>query len=141
MATIVNKLKGTLHLGPVDPAGVDMEAQISEVGAPQSVSRDSPVTVLTGDTVQSSATYSWELSGSMLLDLSDPAGIFYAVQGMQGTEQPFTFLPIGIDGPTISGICIVDGFSWPVQKAGSMATSTFAWPCQGPVTITPPAGP
>jgi hypothetical protein len=138
MPTVVNKLKGTLHLGPVAPGGTDMEAQISEVGAPQSVSRDAAVTVLTGDTVQSSATYSWELSGQMLLDLSDPAGIFYAVQAMQGTEQPFTFMPIGPTGPTFDGICIVDGFSWAVQKAGSMATATFAWPCQGAVTITPP---
>ena len=110
MPTIANKLKGTFKLGDTS-TGVAMEAQISNIGVPQTVTRDSPVTVLTGDVVQAAATYSNTISGTALLDLSDPDGMYYFVANNQGAELPFTFLPIGATGPTFSGTCIVDGWS------------------------------
>lgn len=136
VATVADKLQGTLMLGTTP--GVQVEAQISEIGTPQTVTRDSPQTVLTGDVIQSQATYSWELSGTMLLDLSDAAGSYYAIRNWQGTEQPFTFLPLGTLGPTWTGVVIIDGFDTPVLKAGALITSTFKWPIQGQVTVTPP---
>jgi hypothetical protein len=140
MATLVSKLKGTLKIGTTP--GVQLEPQVAEIGTPQTVTRDSPQTVLTGDVVQSQATYSWELSGTLLLDLTAPAatGIYYQLQAMQGTEQAFTYLPVGTPGPTFAGVCIIDGFDTPVQKAGSLISSSFKWPVQGKVTITPPGG-
>jgi hypothetical protein len=117
-----------------------MEAQISNIGVPQTVTRDSPVTVLTGDVVQASATYSWALTGSALLDLSDPDGVFYFVTAHQGEQMPFEFLPIGATGPTFSGTVIVDGWDTEELAAGAMLTSKFTWPMQGQRTVTPPAG-
>ena len=102
MPTTVNKLLGTLKLGDT-ATGMAMEAQVAQVGTPQTVTRDSPVTVLTGDVVQASATYSWALTGQALLDLSDPDGVFYFVNENQGQQMPFTFLPIGAAGPTDRG--------------------------------------
>jgi hypothetical protein len=139
MPTVVNKLLGTLQLGDTT-TGMAMEAQVSQVGTPQTVTRDSPVTVLTGDVVQASATYSWALTGQVLLDLSDPAGVFYFVNEHQGEQMPFEFMPIGATGPTIAGTCIVDGWDTEVINAGSIAQSKFTWPIQGQRTITPPAG-
>lgn len=136
MATVANKLKGTLKVGPT--AGIPLEAQVSEVGTPQTVTRDSAVTVLTGDVIQAPATYSWELAGSMLLDLSTAAGSYYSVRAMTGTEQPFTFQPIGAAGPTFAGTVMVDGFDTPPIKAGALIVSTFKWPIQGQMTVTPP---
>jgi hypothetical protein len=140
MATIANRLLGTLSVGTTP--GVQIEAQVSEAGTPQTVTRDSPLTVLTGDVIQSQATYSWELSGTLLLDLSSPgtSGIYYQLHAMQGSEQPFEFLPVGAAGPTYSGTVIIDGFDTPVQKAGGLLTSSFKWPVQGQMTLTPPAG-
>jgi hypothetical protein len=141
MATVVNKLKGTLLLGTTPPTtGVQMEMQVTKVGFPQTVTRDSPVTVLTGDLIQAAATYSWSLSGEALLDLSNKAGVFYFVRANQGTQMAFSFLPIGAAaGPTITGTVIVDGWSTEEIAAGSNIVSKFVWPIQGQITITPPA--
>jgi hypothetical protein len=140
MPTIVNKLKGTLKLGDT-ATGVAMEAQVSHVGVPQTVTRDAAVVVLTGDQVQASAVYSWSLTGEVLLDLSDPSGVFYYVQAHQGEEMPFEFLPIGSTGPTFSGTVINDGWSTEELASGAIVSSKFAWPMQGQLTTTPPAGP
>lgn len=140
MPTVVNKLRGTLKLGDAS-TGVAMEAQVSQIGTPQTVTRDAAVTVLTGDVVQSSATYSWSLTGQVLLDLSDPDGVYYFVHANQGTEMPFTFLPIGAGGPTFAGTCIVDGWDTEELAAGAIMQSKFTWPLQGQMTITPPSGP
>jgi hypothetical protein len=76
----------------------------------------------------------------MLLDLTDPAGIFYWVHTNQGTDQPFEFQPIGTTGPTISGVCIIDGWNLEELAAGALIASKFAFPVQGQITITPPGG-
>jgi hypothetical protein len=137
MPTVVNKLKGTFKLGDTS-TGQAMEAQVSAIGTPQTVTRDSPVTVLTGDVVQAAATYSWTISGTVVLDLSDPDGVYYFVQQNLGAEMPFEFVPIGATGPTVTGTCIVDGWNTEEINAGSIIISKFAWPIQGQITITPP---
>jgi hypothetical protein len=137
MPTVVNKLLGTIKLGDVS-TGMAMEAQISDIGVPQTVTRDAAVTVLTGDVVQASATYSWAITGQALLDMSDPSGIYYFVLEHQGEQMPFEFLPIGATGPTITGTCIVDGWDSGELKAGAIVVSKFAWPVQGQATTTPP---
>ena len=139
MPTTVNKLVGTLKLGDT-ATGVAMEAQVAQVGTPQTVTRDAAVTVLTGDVIQASATYSWALTGQVLLDLSDPDGVFYFVNSNQGQQMPFEFLPIGATGPTISGTVIVDGWDTEELAAGSIVQSKFTWPMQGARTVTPPTG-
>jgi hypothetical protein len=136
MATTVNKMIGTLSIGTTTP--VNIEAQVSKIGTPQTVTRDAPVTVLTGDVVTSAATYSWALSGEMLLDLSNKTGAYYSIRAMMGQTQPFTFHPIGTTGPTITGNCIIDGFDTEELNAGAIAVSKFAWPVQGQITVTPP---
>lgn len=137
MPTTVNKLLGTLKLGD-EATGMAMEAQISQVGTPQTVTRDSPVTVLTGDVVQASATYSWALTGQALLDLSDPDGVYYFVAAHLGEQMPFTFLPIGAAGPTFAGTVIVDGWDTEELASGAIIQSKFTWPLQGQMTTTPP---
>ena len=140
MPTVVQKLKGTLKLGDTS-TGKEMEAQVTKVGVPQTVTRDSPVTVLTGDLIQAAVTYSWSLTGEALLDMSDPTGMFYFVRTNQGAQLAFEFCPAGaLEGPTITGTVIVDGWSTEELAAGSNITSKFAWPIQGQITVTPPAG-
>jgi hypothetical protein len=115
-----------------------MEAQVTKVGIPQTVTRDSPVTVLTGDLIQAAATYSWSLTGEALLDLSNKTGMFYFVRTNQGTQMPFTFCPVGsVNGPTITGTVIVDGWNTEELSSGSNMISKFNWPIQGQITITP----
>ena len=104
MPTITANLRGTLHLGDV-ASGMDCEAQVSNIGVPQTVTRDSPVTVLTGDVVQAAATYSWSLSGTMVIDYADPTGVYYWVHDNQGSEQAFLFSPSGADGPDRGHVC------------------------------------
>jgi hypothetical protein len=137
VATTVNKLLGTLKLGDTT-TGVAMEAQVSKVGVPQTVTRDAAVTVLTGDVVQAAATYSWALSGEVLLDMSDPSGVYYFVISHQSEQLPFEFLPIGAAGPTITGTCIVDGWDTEELAAGAIVISKFTWPIQGGRNVAPP---
>ena len=140
MPTIVNKLIGTLKLGDT-ATGVAMEAQVSQIGTPQTVTRDAAVTVLTGDVIQAGATYSWALTGQALLDLSDPDGVFYFVNANQGQQLPFSFLPIGAAGPTIAGTVIVDGWDTEELAAGAIVQSKFTWPMQGPAVDNPAGRP
>src|SRR6516162_1335079 len=120
MATVVSKLVGTLQLGDVT-TGKAMEAQVSTIGVPQTVTRDSPVTVLTGDIVQAAATYSWSLTGTVVLDYTDKTGIYYYVHSNQGKEMPFTFAPSGATGgPTYTGTVIVDGWNTEELNSGAM---------------------
>jgi hypothetical protein len=139
VATVVQKLKGTLLLGTATPpTGCPMEAQVTKVGIPQTVTRDSPVTVLTGDLIQAAATYSWSLTGEALLDLSNKTGMFYFVRTNQGASLPFTFCPVGaVNGPTITGTVIVDGWNTEELSSGSNMISKFNWPIQGQNTNTP----
>jgi hypothetical protein len=137
MPTIVNKLLGTVKLGDT-ATGISFEAQVSQIGVPQTVTRDAAVTVLTGDVVQASATYSWALTGTVVLDLTDPDGIFYFVNANQGQMLPFEFAPIGPTGPTITGTLIVDGWATEALNAGAIVVSQFTWPLQGQRTVTPP---
>jgi hypothetical protein len=139
VVTVVQKLKGTLLLGTATPpTGCPMEAQVTKVGIPQTVTRDSPVTVLTGDLIQAAATYSWSLTGEALLDLSNKTGMFYFVRTNQGTQMPFTFCPVGsTNGPTITGTVIVDGWDTEELSSGSNMISKFTWPIQGQITVTP----
>ncbi len=139
MPTVVQKLKGTLKLGDVS-TGKAMEAQVTHVGVPQTVTRDAAVTVLTGDLIQAAATYSWSLTGEALLDMSDPQGVFYFVRSNQGAQMAFEFCPAGaVEGPTITGTVIIDGWSTEELAAGSNIISKFTWPIQGQITVTPPA--
>ena len=69
--------------------GVAMEAQVTQVGLPQTVTRDSPVVVLTGDLIQAQAIYSNSVQGTVLIDWDDPDGVVYFVQSNKGQQMPF----------------------------------------------------
>jgi hypothetical protein len=137
MPTEVHKLIGTLHIGPPSPGGVDLSDQITAIGYPQTATRDAPVTVLTGDIIQTPAIYSWQLTGTLLLDLMDTTGAYEFIVSQVGAELPFSFFPIGATGPEISGTFINDGLGTEEINSGSLVTSKFTWPIQGQVTRTP----
>jgi hypothetical protein len=136
MATVVNALKGTLSIGTTTP--IELEAQLTEVGVPATITRDAAVTVLTGDVVQSAATTSHELAGTMLLDLSVKGGIYEQLNALVGTTQTFSFFPVGPTGGSFTGSCVIDPFDTPVMKSGGNIASGFKWPVQGAATYTPP---
>jgi hypothetical protein len=138
MATQVNRVVGTLHLGDT-VTGVDMEAQVSTIGVPQTVTRDAAVTVLTGELIFAAAVYSHAMTGTMLLDYMDPTGVYYFVQSNRGNQLEFTFAPSGTNGPTWAGTLICDGWNTEEVNSGTTALSKFSWPIQGDPTITPPA--
>jgi hypothetical protein len=137
MPPVVNKLKGTLQLGDVT-TGTAVEAQVTDVGIVQTVTRDSPITTLDGSVVHSPATYSYELTGSILLDLTvGTGGVYTFIRDNQGNTVPFSFLPVGAGGYTFDGTLILDGVTMPAVKAGAAASGTFTWPCDT-FTATPP---
>jgi hypothetical protein len=138
MPTTASKLLGTLKLGDTS-TGMALEAQISTIGVPQTITRDAPVLVLTGDVIVASAVRSYQITGTALLDLSIPSGIYYYVQTNIDQLMPFEFLPIGVTGPTWTGTLINDGWNTEELAAGALVISKFAWPVQGHPTITPPA--
>jgi hypothetical protein len=139
MPTIATKLLGTLKLGDTT-TGMQLEAQITNLGVPQTITRDAPQLVLTGDLIVATAVRSYQITGSALLDLTDPAGIYYYVQENIDQTLPFEFLPIGPTGPTWTGNLIDDGWTTDELAAGALVISKFAWPVQGIPTVTPPAG-
>ena len=141
MPTTVNKLVGTLKLGDT-ATGKQMEAQVAQVGTPQTVTRDAAVTVLTGDVIQASATYSWALTGQVLLDLSDPHRRVLFREHPPGPADAVRVPAHRRHRPAISGTVIVDG--WDTRRAGRRVDrprAKFTWPMQGSRTSPRPPAP
>lgn len=95
--------------------------------------------VLCGDNVQSPADYTGTLTGTVLLDLADPASIFFFSWAHKGEAVPVTFTPNTAAGAIVTGTVTLD----PLEIAGDVkgnAQADFEWAFVDFPTVTPPAG-
>lgn len=136
-AITVTKLgPGTLQIGSTGTA-LDISCYLSDAEFSPDKDQDDPVPVLCGREVASAATYTASISGTILLDLSDPDGIFYYADQHKGESVPITYTPNTEAGMKITGTITLD----PLGVSGDMranAQSDFEWAFTEYPTITPP---
>ena len=137
--TVTKLGPGTLTLGETG-AELDLSCNASEVEFAPDKEQDDPVPVLCGREVASPATYTATLSGTLLLDLSDPDSIFYYANEHKGEEVLVTFVPNNDAGATISGTVTLDPLGISGDVRGNVE-SEFEWTFTEWPTITPPDEP
>lgn len=129
---------GTLKIGEVGTE-IDISCALSAAGIGTDKDQDDPVPVLCGDNVQSPADYTGTLTGTVLLDLADPASIFFFSWAHKGEAVPVTFTPNTAAGAIVTGTVTLD----PLEIAGDVkgnAQADFEWAFVDFPTVTPPVG-
>ena len=93
MPAIVRKLgPGTVKIGDVGTE-VDFSCQVTAAHVDAEVDEGDEVTVLCGDVIPGSRTYTYQFAGTLLQDLTDD-GIVAFSWANKGEEVPFEFVPL-----------------------------------------------
>lgn len=122
------------RLGPGEftfgPSGTPMDAscQLANGVVQWDKDTDDDITVLCGDTVPGSVTYTSSISGSLLQDLSEEDGLVAYTWEHKGEAVPFTFIPNTAAGATVTGTVVVDPLDvGSTDDYGAVMASDFEW--------------
>lgn len=126
---------GTLVLGEVGTE-IDISCQVINAMIEWDKDKDDDVTVLCGDVVAGSTTYSATITGELFQDVDDPAGILATSWSAKGTEITFTFVPNTAAGTSAAGTLVLDPISFGGDEAKANMTSDFTWSIVGEPVLT-----
>ncbi len=141
MAYKVTKLgPGTISVGEVG-SEIDFSCQLNNAQVAWDKDKDDDMTVLCGDVVPGSTTYTATLSGNVFQDLDDAAGLVAFSWENKGTTAPFTFTPNTAAGATVDGVVLIDPITVGADEMGANMASDFEWDCVGEPTLTIAAAP
>jgi hypothetical protein len=131
---------GTFTLGTTP--GTDFSCQVQSMGVNIDVDEGDTITVLCGDQVPGSRTYTYSLAGTVLQDIAIADGLVQYTWENAGTEQDFTFVPSTAAVTAIAGTVVIDPLSIGTSDGefGDVLTSDFEWACAGQPVVTWPAG-
>jgi hypothetical protein len=122
---------GTLQLGDVATL-MDASCQLANGVVAWDKDAEDPITVLCGDTVAGSVTYSATLSGNFLQDLLLEDGLVAWTWANKGVAVPFTYTPNTAAGATVTGSVVVDPLDvGSDEDYGAVMTSDFEWDIVG----------
>jgi hypothetical protein len=135
MAVVVSKLKaGTLTVG-----GVSFACQATNVRLvpPEQPGADKAEETLCGDPLPDEGDTGsvWSLRITAVQDFTDADGFSAYTWTHQGEELPYTWAPVGADGPSYAGTVTV----WPVEIGGDVnrrLTADAEWRCTDKPTRT-----
>lgn len=135
---VVTKLgPGILTIGETG-SELDLSCNLSAAEFATDKDQDDPIPVLCGREVASAATYTATISGTLLLNLSDPESIFYYADVHKGEVVPVSYTPNTDAGAVITGNVTLD----PLGLSGDVRANIeaeFEWAFSEWPTITPPA--
>lgn len=117
--------------------GTDHSCQVQSMGVNVNKDEGDPITVLCGDQVPGSITYTYALAGSVLQDIATASGLIEYTWTHEGESVPFTFVPAE-DAASVAGTIIVDPLPIGTSDGeyGDILTSDFEWSCVGKPTVT-----
>jgi hypothetical protein len=122
---------GTLSIGEeATPLDISCQLQNGVVSWDNDTGDD--ITVLCGDVVPGSRTYTSTFSGTFLQDLADQEGLVAYSWENKGNQVPFTYTPNTAAKATVTGTLIVDPLDvGSTDDYGSPMTSDFEWDIVG----------
>lgn len=139
--TTVAKLgPGTLTIGAT---GTEVDVSCLINGARVTASKDQAdgTQKLCGTKRPGAVTYTYELTGNIDIDVSDPAGIFALSVAEPGSEQPYTFTPNTEAGTSAEGVLVIDPLDFGADAFGDDLTSDFTFALTDAPTYTFPTVP
>jgi hypothetical protein len=127
---------GTFKLGTAP--GTDHSCQVQSMGVNIEKDEGDTITVLCGDSIPGSISYTYALEGTVLQDLAKTAGLVEYTWTNAGLPVEFEFTPSTSAVAKIAGTVIVDPLSVGTSDGeyGDVLTSDFSWTCVGKPTPT-----
>jgi hypothetical protein len=126
---------GTLTIGETGTP-IDVSCQLINAQIEWDKDKDDDVTVLCGDVVPGSVTYTSTLTGAMFQDVADEAGILFYSWEHKGETVPFTFTPNTAAGTTASGNVTLDPITFGSDEPKANMQADFTWDIVGEPTLT-----
>lgn len=132
MAPNTTKLgPGTLKLGD-DTTGLTLDCQLINGVVSWDNDTSDDITVLCGDKVPGSRTYTSTFAGTFLQDLTDEAGITGFSWTHKGEQVPFEYVPNTAAAVTCTGTVIIDPIDFgSTDDYGTPMQSDFEWDLVG----------
>ena len=124
---------GTLTIGATT---MDISCQVINALIEWDKDKDDDVTVLCGDVVAGSTTYTSTITGELFQDVDDPAGILAQSWELKGTEIAFVFVPNTAVGTSAEGVLVLDPIAFGGDEAKANMTSDFTWSIVGEPVLT-----
>jgi hypothetical protein len=133
---------GLFTFGPTETP-MDASCQLANGVVAWDKDAEDPITVLCGDTVAGSVTYTSTISGTLLQDLTVEDGLVAYTWEHKGEPVPFTFSPNTAAGATVTGTVVVDPLDvGSDDDYGAVMQSDFEWDIVGePVLAWAPVVP
>jgi hypothetical protein len=129
---------GTITIGEAVPGPVvDFSCQLINATVEWDKDKDDDVTVLCGETVPGSTTYTASITGSLFQDVGVAAGILEFSWTHKGEVHPFTFTPNTAAATSCEGDLIIDPISFGSDEPKANMQSDFTWDIVGEPTLTP----
>lgn len=119
---------------------IDVSCLVNNAVLAASKDQGDSETKLCGTVKIPAPTYTYELSGNMDIDLTDPAGIFALSHDTPGAEVDFSFTPNSDAGTSASGKLILDPLDLGGDTTGETMKSDFTYTVVGEPTVTIGAG-
>lgn len=126
---------GVLQIGATGTE-IDVSCLVNNAVIAAEKDQGDSTTKLCGTVKPGAITYTYNLSGNVDTDISDPAGLFALSQAEPGTEQSFTFTPSTEAGTEASGVLIIDPLDFGGDETGEYMTSDFEFALVGAPTYT-----
>jgi hypothetical protein len=141
MAPKVAKLgPGTLTLGDT-ATSMDVSCQLVNGVVAWDNDTGDDITVLCGDKVPGSRTYTSTFSGTFLEDIADETGLVAYTWTNKGTQVPFEYVPTTDVGAKCTGTLIIDPLDFgSTDDYGSPMQSDFEWDIVGDPVLSWGAG-
>jgi len=116
---------------------IDASCQLSSAVLSWEKDADDDIRTLCGDTVAGAVTYAASLSGTLLQDIANEAGIVFYTWQNKGKAVPFEFVPNTEAGATVTGTIVIDPLDvGSDDEYGSVMESDFEWACVGEPVLT-----
>jgi hypothetical protein len=127
---------GTFKLGTAP--GTDFSCQVQSMGLNVDKDEGDTITVLCGDQVPGSITYTYTLAGTVLQDIATASGLVEYTWTNAGEQVAFEFTPNTAGTTKVAGTVVIDPLSIGTSDGefGDVLTSDFEWTCVGKPTVT-----
>lgn len=132
---------GTLQIGETG-AEIDASCLVNGFKIETTPDFGDPTYKLCGTSRPGSKKFTWQATGNLDVDDTDPDGLFALSQEDPGAEVAFVFTPNTVGQSSVAGTLILVPMTYGADAYGDDMTADITWPLTGKPTYTfPPVAP